>query len=370
MKLLTKCNKFIALALVLGFSSTFAVTGVSEAAPMKLRFSSALSTNHGHYEGFYLPWMKLVEKKTDGKILFDAFPTGEIVEATKEYDALREGVVDIAAPLCPSYDPRRFPMSEVTMLPLAYSDALIGAKAWYSLLNDPTPLKDGKSFMELEFGSKNMVVLAPPLSAEYALSTTGKKFENPEDGKRLTIRCASRVHEVFSKKVGINTVSMPTYDLFDAMSRKAVDGTFLFVADWTAYGFQNLLKWTLEGVYFGHFPSVMAISKKSWDKIPADMQKIMIEAADECRGPGAQLWVDRGVAIKKNALEAGAEFVSIKDLPEATQKVIIDAQVQSWFDFIKILDDQKLPGKQFVMMWRDAVLEAGGDVPQQIKDLK
>ncbi|WP_242035096.1 TRAP transporter substrate-binding protein DctP [Mesobacillus harenae] len=334
------------------------------------RVTSALSPKHGLWVGFYEPWMEQVEKETEGRVTFETFTSGELVEATNEMEALKQGTVDIAAPLLPIYDPASFPLSEVSMLPLASSSPVIGSMAFKKLLESDKKIHDGKTFTELEYGEHGIKVLPATISEQYSMSTTGLKFESVADVQKAQLRTPSRIHELFAKNVGISSVTMPTFDLFDAMSRGAVDGSFLFISDWTAYGFEELFKYTVTDTNLGHFSSLLAMTEEQWDEIPEDIQLIMIEAANVHVKAGAEIWVDRSEEIIQETSSNGAEFVDINDLKPEVEELLVKGMEKTWYDFIDILEEQGEPGTEIAKLWRDIIIEEGGDVPEAIKNLE
>ncbi|MBU2952922.1 TRAP transporter substrate-binding protein DctP [Marinobacter sp. F3R08] len=333
------------------------------------RVTSALSASHGQWQGFTKPWMEQVEEKSDGRITFTPFVSGELVKATNEPDALKQGIVQIAAPLLPTYDPAMFPMSEVPMLPLTKSSPEIGSLALKALIESDEPLMDGKTFSELEYEANGLVAIPITISEEYSISTTGHRFETVDDVQSVTLRTPSRIHEMYAKNVGINSITMPAFDLFDALSRGAVDGSFLFISDWTGYGFDELFKYTVTDVNLGHFASVIALTKDQWDALPEDLQSVMLEAASDQITKGAQLWVDRRQDIMAKTQANGAEFVPVSELAPEVQELLMSGMEKTWFDYIDNLEQKGLPGKKLARLWRDIVIEQGGDVPDAIHDL-
>ena len=87
-------------------SGEYDLTGVE---PITIVASSALSTTHCCWEGFYQPFMERVEELSGGLVTFEYYVGAELVDGGKEYDALRDGVCDVAMPLTPVYDTSRFP---------------------------------------------------------------------------------------------------------------------------------------------------------------------------------------------------------------------------------------------------------------------
>ncbi|MGM0900360.1 MAG: TRAP transporter substrate-binding protein DctP [Bacillota bacterium] len=337
---------------------------------IKLRVTSALAPTHGQWEGFFVPWMDQVMEESDGRVEFVTFTSGELVEAGNELDALNEGTVDIAAPLLPIYDPQRFPLSEVSMLPLTSSDPIIAGRAYNKLVTSDHKFSNGKTFQEMEYGEHGLKAFGPTISQEYSISTTGLEFNSTTDLKKAKLRTPSRIHEIYSKHVGINSVTMPTFDLFDAMSRGAIDGSYLFIADWTGYGFQDLFKYTVQGINLGHFGSVLAMTEEKWNSIPEDIQQIMIKAMDDHRDAGSQLWIDRSAEIIESTKAEGAKFVQLEDVNPEVKQTLEDGLVKTWHDFIDLLEEQGEPGKEVAILWRDYIIEEGGTVPEEVMDLK
>lgn len=337
---------------------------------IKLRVTSALAPTHGQWEGFFVPWMDQVMEESDGRVEFVTFTSGELVEAGNELDALNEGTVDIAAPLLPIYDPQRFPLSEVSMLPLTSSDPIIAGRAYNKLVTSDHKFSNGKTFQEMEYGEHGLKAFGPTISQEYSISTTGLEFNSTADLKKAKLRTPSRIHEIYSKHVGINSVTMPTFDLFDAMSRGAIDGSYLFIADWTGYGFQDLFKYTVQGINLGHFGSVLAMTEEKWNSIPEDIQQIMIKAMDDHRDAGSQLWIDRSAEIIESTKAEGAKFVQLEDVNPEVKQTLEDGLVKTWHDFIDLLEEQGEPGKEVAILWRDYIIDEGGSVPEEVMDLK
>ena len=71
---------------------------LSGVSPITIVMTSALNNTHCCYAGFYEPFMALVTEMSDGLITWETYLGGELVEGGKEYDALRDGVADVAMP--------------------------------------------------------------------------------------------------------------------------------------------------------------------------------------------------------------------------------------------------------------------------------
>lgn len=344
-------------------------SGSASEESMTLVVATGLSAQHGWYAGFFVPWMEKVTEETNGRVQFETFTSGELIEVTHELEGIRQGLADIVL-LLPIYDPQRFPMAEVTMLPLTHSDTHIASNAYKKLLESDVPIKDGKTYYELEFADKDIFALALPTTQEYSISTTGHEFNSVNDINGTTLRTASRIHEMYASRTGIGTVTMPAVDMFDAMSRGAFEGSFYSIADWTGYGFQDLFTYTLTGVNFGHFNSVLAMTQEKWESLPEDIREVMVNAYEDLFDDAAEEWVKRADEVIEYSTENGGKFVDINELDSSVQEYFVDGVENTWYDYIDLLEERDVPGKDVVTLWRDLLLEEGGQVPKAILDLE
>lgn len=372
-----KAVKFLpivaAAMLLLGSCSNSSSSDSSASVDENINFraSSGVTDKHFWHRGFFAPLMERVEQETNGGVTFDSFTSGELVGLGTEYDALRQGTIDVALTLMPPYDPQRFPYTEVVMLPLLGSDAHIAATAMSNMMKSDREVKDGKTYYQLEFEDKDLVAFANPPTEPYVISTTDQKFDDLSTfSPIIRMRTASRVHEILAKNLGITSISMPITDAYDGLSRNALDGLFYNMPDWIAFGFDELIKHTIEGANLGHFVGHTAMTKKTWDSLSKETQEIFTTAADEIIFDGAKLAMDESISNVESNIEKGGEITHLDDLPIEVSEHIKTAIVKTWADWIENLEEQGLAGTNMAILWRDMLIEAGAELPQEIIDLK
>lgn len=366
-----KKSKLAAVALSVTALTLTAACGGGEAGSdgdtITLRVATGLSDQHAWWAATMVPWMDRVEELTDGKVEFETFTGGELVEVPDEAEAILNGTADVAL-LLPIYTPDQFPMAEVTMLPVQTSDTMIASRAWKALLESDVKL-DGKTYYESQFGDKGIKAWPVSATQEYAISTTGATIETVADVESLSLRTPSRIHEMYAKATGIDSVTIPAVEMFDALSRGSFDGSFYSIADWSGYGFQDLFKYTLTGINFGHFNSTIGMTDATWDGLPSDVQEAMDEAHEDVFEAGAQEWIDRSDEMIKYNTAKGGEFVGFNTLDQEVQDHFLAGIDETWTGYVKQLDEAGLPGEEVVELWRDLLVEAGGSVPEDISVL-
>ncbi len=332
-----------------------------------LRAATGLSAQHAWWEATMVPWMERVEELTDGQVEFETFTGGELVAVPDEAEAVENGTIDVSLVL-PIYQPDQFPMAEITMLPLSHSDTIIASNAWKKLLESDVELQDGKTYTELQFG--NFKVFPVSTTQEYSISTTKKEFNSVKDVIGTSLRTPSRIHEVYAEKTQLNSVTMPAVEMYDALSRGTFDGSFYSIADWSGYGFQDLFRYTVTGVNFGHFNTFIGMNLDKWNEMPENVQQAMIQANEEVFLPGAEEWIKRSEAAIKENEENGGKFVDFSTLDQEVQDHFNKGIEETWVDYAELLESNGLPGYKLVTLWRDLMIEEGGDVPEGVKNLQ
>lgn len=335
-----------------------------------LRVSSGLADVHIWFQTYFKPWMEQIEKETNGKVKFDVFTSGSLVPIRGEMDALKNGTIDIAMPLFPIYEPSRFPLTEVTMLPLTKTDAVIAAKAYNELLNSSETVKDDMTYQDYDFLQHDLKVFPIPPIQAYVLSSVNRKFDSIESFKGALIRTSGTAHELLAKNLGANPTTISASDLFEAINRGTVDANLQAIADWRSYGLDEILKHTIDGVHMGHFSAVLAMTKDKWESLPEDVQQAIEKATNDLLIQGGEKWEEVGEEVKNFNIENGGEFTNVNDLDSETKEFIMSALEKTWFDWIENLEKQGHPGKEIAILWRDLIIKHGGEVPDKVKDLK
>jgi TRAP-type C4-dicarboxylate transport system substrate-binding protein len=332
-----------------------------------LRAATGLSPQHAWVSDNLVPWMDRVEELTEGQVEFELFTGGELVAVPDEADAVLNGTIDVGLVL-PIYTPDQYPMAEITMLPLGHSDTHIGSKAWKALLESDVELADGKTYTEMQFSDFKVFPIST--TQEYSISTTGKEFNSADDIVGTSLRTPSRIHEMYSETIGVNSITMPAVEMYDALSRGAFDGSYYSIADWTGYGFQDLFTYTMTGINFGHFNAFIGMRQDKFEELPDNVKEAMEQANEEIFEPGAQVWIDRAEEIIAENEANGGKFVDFSTLDPSVQEVFTKGIEETWADYAKLLEDQGLPGTELIKLWRDLIIEHGGDVPDGIKNIQ
>jgi TRAP-type C4-dicarboxylate transport system substrate-binding protein len=102
--------------------------------PIELKFSSWVGIAHGHHTGVMVPWAKMIEEKSNGRLKVTIYPGSTLGKPADHYDMVVNGIADMGF-ATPGYTPGRFPLISVTELPLLFKTSKGGSQAVQSLFD-------------------------------------------------------------------------------------------------------------------------------------------------------------------------------------------------------------------------------------------
>ncbi|UNK47880.1 TRAP transporter substrate-binding protein DctP [Arthrobacter sulfonylureivorans] len=343
-------------------------TDAAEREVITLTFGVGLPAQHVIISDLAEPWLERVEELTDGQVEFDMFVGGELVETGEEEAALNAGTIDMGM-LHPPYATAQYPLGGVSMLPLSDATSTEASSAYLAMLNGDDEFSDGTTFKS-QFTDKGFHVWPTQLAVANRLATVDKQPYSVDTIKKLSLRVSGQVPEMYAANVGYSTVTLPGQDMFDAVSRGAIDGTTGSTSDWVTYGLHDTLKYAIADLDLGHFASVFAIPLDTWNKLPENVQDAMEQAFEETYMDGTQALDDAGEAAVAKFEQAGGEMKSLAEIDPDARDRYLSAVTDTWMDFIDDLEANGHPGKEVALLWRDHLVEAGADVPDGIMSLK
>jgi tripartite ATP-independent transporter DctP family solute receptor len=261
-----------ALALV---SSALAIGTLALPASAEIKernFKVAFVQMKDHPQGLSLErFAEAVARKSGGKMKVRSFPGGTLGGEAAVIQSLQGGTIEmtlVATSLLGSQT------KEFAMLDLPYlfndfreADAVLDGPVGKKL-NDRLPEKGLIGLSYWDHGFRNMTNSRRPIA----------KLEDFQ-GLKIRVLQLPLYVDMFTT-LGANAVPMPYPELYSAMESKAVDGqenTFSSIETAKFYEVQKFISPTRH-VYQ---PLILLFSKKIWDQLSPEEQKILLEAAAE-----------------------------------------------------------------------------------------
>jgi len=284
------------------------------------------------------PWAKKIEEDSKGRIKVQMYNSMQLGGTPPQlYDQARDGIVDIVWTL-PGYTPGRFPKSEVFELPfMAGLSAEKTSRALWDYVQ--------KNALD-EY--KDVHVLALHTHGP-GLFHTKQPVTGLESLRGMKIRGGTRVVNSMLTKLGATPVGMPVPAVTEALSKGVLDGTTIPWEVVPALKVQELVKYhtTFAGkraLYVTTF--VVAMNKGAYNKLPADLQKVIDDNSGAEFSALIARTQDVGDEVGKGLALKNGNTISELDAAEVQRWRSTAATVES--EWIKEMQSKNVDGAKLV----------------------
>ena len=257
-------------------------------------------------------WANMVRERTDGRINIKLYPGVSLVQGdqTREFSALRQGVIDMAVGSTINWSPQ---IQELNVFSLPFlTTTFAGTDAI-------TQGEVGKKLFEV-IEEKGAIPLAWGENGFRQLSNSKRIIDSPEALKGMKIRVVGSplFIDTFTA-LGANPTQMSWADAQPALASGAVDGQENPLSIFVAAKMQNLEQKYITRWNYMNDPLVFVVNKAVWASWSDADQKIVRQAAVEAaaqqiqiaRKPLVEDILALGVGVSDLTQEQTAAFVEI-----------------------------------------------------------
>ena len=271
MKLRTFLTSAVAAAAVLAFTVPAAIA--QTAYKSEYRMSLVLGTAFPWGKGGEL-WANKVRERTNGRINIKLYPGVSLIQGdqTREFSALRQGVIDMAVGSTINWSPQVKQLN-LFSLPFLMPD--------YAAIDALTKGEVGKSLFQT-LDKAGVVPLAWGENGYREISNSKKAIRSPEDLKGLKIRVVGSplFLDTFTA-LGANPTQMSWADAQPAMASGAVDGQENPLALFIAAKLHSVAQKHLTLWGYIADPLIFVVNKDIWASwTPADREIVKQAAID------------------------------------------------------------------------------------------
>ncbi|NIS60889.1 MAG: C4-dicarboxylate ABC transporter substrate-binding protein [Proteobacteria bacterium] len=276
-------------------------------------------------------WKKEVESRTGGKVKVNTYPGGTLLGAKNMMDGVIAGQADIGN-LCMAYQPGRFIVTNATANPLEFPNAKVGSLVLWDLYKKYDP----KEFGEVKV--LTMFTTAPSnIMSKIAIRSLA-------DIKGVPLRASGGAMEILGAW-GANPVGMPMPETPEALQKGVVKGLFTSLEVMKDFKYAELCKYvTVTDTVI--YPFAVVMNKKSWDSLPADVQKVMDDMQRE-----QALWTGKYMddhvkeSIDWSKKTQNVEIITLPKKEMAKWNKLLEPITDKW---IKDAEAKGIPGKEIV----------------------
>ncbi len=258
-----------AAAGALGFP---AIMRASAAAPLKIRIQTVWgSGNLGYFK--FQELCQSIAEVTDGKILFEGFQGGTVVETSRMFEAVKSGILD-AMHCFDSYWTGILPVA--TFL-TSYPFGLDRPDQWETWHNE----LGGNAIAQEAYGRHNMHYIGPIQHGDNLIHSR-IPLRSFEDFINKRIRFPSGIIADVFRLAGVSTVLLPSSEIYPALANGDIDAAdYVSAAVNYELGLGDIAKFIIMGPPATpclHQPvDSMSIEMNlhAWRKIPQHFQKLI-----------------------------------------------------------------------------------------------
>ncbi len=264
-------------------------------------------------------WADLVAEKTEGRIKIKVYPGAALVsgDQTKEFTALRQGVIDMAVGSTINWSPQ---VRELNLFALPF--LMPDHKAIDALVHG----RVGKQMFDI-LAARDVVPLAWGENGFREISNSKQPIRSPQDLKGLKMRVVgSPLFLATFTALGANPTQMSWADAQPAMATGAVDGqenplAVFSAAKLNSVGQKHLTLWG-----YVADPLIFVVSEKVW-KTWSEADQQAVRAAALQAGEEQTARARAGISAEDDALlkEIEASGVAVVRLDDAEREAFRQA---------------------------------------------
>ncbi len=286
----------------------FVLSGIAIAASAMSSWVHAqeFRLNYGHYlnDSPFLKveqeFAKAVEARSGGRVAINIVYSGGLGKGGELLPLAGRGAIDIAA-VVPGYYADQMPFARILQTPFVFdspSEAIDVAKKSYSEIPAFAQELDGHGVMRL---------FHQPLGSYFM---TGKN----DDCKTLAGLSGKKIRTFgadlpkMMKAVGAVPTSVGFGDVYEAVSRGTLDYSFLNLGNVEALKLNEVGKFNC-GPALSMAGHLIVVGKRTWSRLPADIQKIMMEEAAIAQDKYVKAINDSEAAAEMRLKAAGATVI-------------------------------------------------------------
>ena len=243
---------------------------------------------------------KVLEEKTGGRLGIEVFHSAQLGEEKDSIEQTQFGVIDLDRV---SLGPFNNIIEETKVPSLPYI---------FRSIDHMHKVMDGPIGEEIlaAFSDHDLIGLAFYDAGARSFYNSEKPIKSKEDLKGMKFRVMQS--DVFVKMVdalGANATPMPYGEVYSSIQTGVIDGAENNWPSFESSGhFEVAPYYTLDQHLI--VPEVLVMSKKTWDKLSAEDQAAVREAAKESVPYMRKLWAEREAASEAKVKKAGVNIVT------------------------------------------------------------
>lgn len=322
--------------------------------PVEFRFSGYYPESYPVFKEGFKKWEELVEKESNGQIVFKNYLNGVINSAKHGFRAAATGICDLTTGY-PGYQITSFNLALVNDLPYAVSSQHGGALAMETLY---------PKYFKQEYEKMGVYLGCWVTTSAYNLISK-KPVRKLEDLKGMKIRSFGGMCSTALELVGAVPIMVQSAESYTAFQSGVVDGVLYPDSSMVSYRLYEIGKYHTDlGLIRMGIP--YAMNPQFFNRLSPDMKKFMYAKLRQASQMASVAYDIDDAAARETLKENGVEMI---ELPPEEMARIKKATQPMWENFIKENEAKGLPARQLVTELRELETKYSAMTPEQLFDL-
>ena len=323
MALTRRCFVLAALATpTSAMLSRYALAAPSQNLKISHQFPASTGTEGDFRDRICHKFATEIQKRTNGALTATVYPGSSLMKTNAQLNAVRKGALDM------SLFPISYAGGEIPELNIGLMPGIV------------TSYEQGMSWKNAEAGKllsqvlyEKGVLFVSWIWQAGGVASRNKAIVEPEDSKGLKVRGGSREMDMVLKAAGASVVSLPSNEIYQSVQSGALDAAMTSSTSLISFRLEEVAKHltTGRGKAYWFMLEPLLISREVFEKLPKDMQTIVMSVGAEMEKFGTELAKADDQAVAKVYQKAGGK---VYDLSAATvKKWQAIARDTAWKDF-------------------------------------
>ena len=319
-----------------------------------LRLSHSAPATFPTIKTTLIPWTKMVEKESNGKIRVETYFNGTLHSAKDGFKAAVNDITDFT-PAYTMYQAGSFQLHHVLGLPFAFPNAAVGSRVAEELY---------PKYFKKEYEAMGVYLASYNVTSAYNLFTK-KPVRSLEDLKAMKIRSSGGSGTTLINMLGAVAVTTPAPEAYAAFQRGIVDGVAFYDTGAIGYRVHEVSKY-MTVLNMNNSPLAYAFNRKTFDGYPPEVKRFIYNMLRRLNQMSGNAFDEHDAISRKVIEESGVKVV--RPTPEQLGHWRAAAEPM-WEAFIKENEAKGLPARQLVNDLRALTAKYSSWTPEQLLKL-
>lgn len=228
-----------------------------------LRYTSHVPRSHGLYGLAFVPFSRLVEEETEGRVRFEPFMDGLLHGPLSGFKACVTGITDYTHAYA-TYQPGSFHLTHALQLPFLFSRPQVAGLVAEELY---------PQYFKEEYERLGVYLAHCDATSPYDIISVDP-IESLEDLRGKKVRVTGGLNEAVFRELGAIPVVMAAAETYLAFQRGIVDAVTLGVPDIAAYRLYEVGRY-LTPIHITVTVLQYCLNRRTFDGLPEDVRRQM-----------------------------------------------------------------------------------------------